>query len=745
MRIWGVGSQENKTRPKKRSGQIDMTGRCMVLLLVFFACMNLWKTDVAAAGGIQPYRGQTRSAGSTGNPGTGTGGTGAAGTGTAGTGGTGTAGTGAAGAGGTGTTGTGTSGTGGTKNTGKGSSGIGIDAASSEPLTIDTVKLTDQSSTVIISGGSDISMYYLLVREADQKEPSSSEVKKEGTGSRDGYLSMAPLTADVEYVFYAVAEDKNGNLSEVIKRRGAALGSRGIEVMGHVYLSLQTKDEIDDYTNQSETITINTGKEQDVKSIEYIIADRFLSSEGLIETLATEAQDVNTSAGASQVNISKWSAYEPGSKPGLVRNMLNYIYVKITASDGSETYIATRGIWEDETLPLAMSIDAKADETGASVTVTGSDEESGISKYYLLVRDQLELTGVEPEDVRRLGMPSDDGIFTINGLTKRSRYDLYAVVEDKAGNLSPVKSGNLATEGEVEASSVRTDPDSTMKPGGNSNVAKRTEGVSLTDPVKQSTAVDRIPYIVASAERDYSGIDKIAGWNDIGLVLSKTPEPSDMYIDMNGGVRIPGDVLARIAGKDIALHLIMDDTYIWVIRGLTLTDVSEDVDLGILRDESRIPAGLVNELAGVYPREIFSVENREGNSLFTEMDLKLGKENAGKYANLYYYVENENRLKHQQTKQISDLGYASFTIPEATDYLLLVQPSENMEPESAPVISDVNDSITDEYANTPKSGGKLWILIISLIGILPIAILLFASGERRKDREPEGSEGSDDD
>ena len=184
----------------------------------------------------------------------------------------------------------------------------------------------------------------------------------------------------------------------------------------------------------------------------------------------------------------------------------------------------------------------------------------------------------------------------------------------------------------------------------------------------------------------------------------------------------------------------MDDTYIWVIRGLTLTDVSEDVDLGILRDESRIPAGLVNELAGVYPREIFSVENRAANFLFTEMDLKLGKENAGKYANLYYYVENENRLKHQQTKQISDLGYASFTIPEATDYLLLVQPSENMEPESAPVISDVNDSITDEYANTPKSGGKLWILIISLIGILPIAILLFASGERRKDREPEGSD-----
>ena len=182
MRIWGVGSQENKTRPKKQSGQIDMTGRCMALLLVFFVCMNLWKTDVAAAGGIQPYRGQTRSAGSTGDPGTGTGAAGTGGTGTAGTGAAGTGGTGTAGTGAAGTTGTGTSGTGGTKNTGKGSSGIGIDAASSEPLTIDTVKLTDQSSTVIISGGSDISMYYLLVREADQKEPSSSEVKKEGTG-----------------------------------------------------------------------------------------------------------------------------------------------------------------------------------------------------------------------------------------------------------------------------------------------------------------------------------------------------------------------------------------------------------------------------------------------------------------------------------------------------------------------------------------------------------------------------------
>lgn len=623
-------------------------------------------------------------------------------------------------------------GTGGSGSQG-GSGSSGKAAAERKPMIkIESVRLTDKGTTIIVSNG-DIEFYYVLVKKADQAAPSAAEIQKNGIKSRDRVISMRAMEPDVEYVFYVVAEDAKGKVSDVLSKRGAISGSRGIEVMGRVYCTLQAKDVIDDQTSQIEEITINPGKGTKVKSIEYIIADKFLSSPGLIEAVATESEDVNTSAGTSTVDVSKWSTYSAKSKPGLVRNMLNYIYVKITDTDGTVSYISSCGIWEDETSPTAMSITPETDETSAVVTVTGNDDESGVAKYYLLVKDPMDLLAEDPENVKAMGLESNDGVFEIGGLSKNTRYDLCAVVEDNAGNLSAVTDGKMTTTGVQEASSVRQSEDTSNNPTGNSNVAKRTEGVTLEDPEVTEKVDENVPFIVASPDRDYDGFSKIAGWNNIGAVAERSSVPAEIYVDMNGGVVVPGDVLGRISGRDVTFHFIMDDMYIWTINGKGITSPPLSTDLRVVRDSGKIPAQLINDLAGVYPREVFSVAHVGELGFPATLDIRLGSGNAGKTAHLYRFNLEEYKLEPAGDVEVSDNGTASFTLPPYADFVAVIQqPSGSVTPGQETEPEEVRDTAGD-FANTKKESKNLWIIFVSVIGVLLIIFIIFTPGEKNKD------------
>jgi len=611
---------------------------------------------------------------------------------------------------------------------------------------IETVKLSGKSGTVIVSceGGS-ASCYYLLVKEAGSSEPTAEEIKSKGTKSRDGFISMPSVTENVEYVIYVVAEDAAGNLSKVVSRKAASSSSRGIEILGHIYCTLQTRDEIDDYTNEPGEITINVGSVKNIKKVEYIIADKFVNSTGMIDAIATEDKDVTTSAGTSSITLSTWSEYDEKEKPGLVRNMLNYVYVRMTDTDDNYTYFSSRGIWEDETLPLALSVTGKADETSAVVTVTGEDEESGLKKYYFMYRDPIDLSPVEPEYVKLHGMESEDGIFEISGLAKRTSYDMYAVVEDLAGNLSTVISGSLTTEGEAEASAVRESSDTSGNPGTASNVDQRTDGVSLEDEEVTQNVAELTPYLVGSEEKEYAGLIKIIGWDDIKAVAEKTKEPGDIYIAMNGGAVVPGDVLAKVSGRNVNCHFIMDDTFIWVINGRDLSVEPASTDLRVSANSGLIPAKLITDLAGVYPYEEFSVEHYGTFSFNPQLVMRLGGENEGKNAYLYCYNQNDFRLELLDTVEVNDTGKVSFELPDSADYVVIVGPvqgTDQPEEETTEGYQRNTESKANDFVNEPKSSGKLWIIIITVIALLLFGFILFMP--KGKTNDASGSSSDDD-
>ena len=77
--------------------------------------------------------------------------------------------------------------------------------------------------------------------------------------------------------------------------------------------------------------------------------------------------------------------------------------------------------------------------------VKGKDDESGIKYYYLLVKKTTEDAPKKAEDVKG-GMRSEDGKFDLSGLSPSTKYNVYAVIEDKAGNLSEIKKGTMSTK-----------------------------------------------------------------------------------------------------------------------------------------------------------------------------------------------------------------------------------------------------------------------------------------------------------
>ncbi|MCR5303441.1 MAG: hypothetical protein K6E33_02680, partial [Lachnospiraceae bacterium] len=391
-----------------------------------------------------------------------------------------------------------------------------IDDRKAPTAVIDSASVNGVTATVKVSGvdpksgsevASGIDKYYLVVKKTGEAAPTADYVVQKGASNTTGEFSVSNLSTTQTYVFYAVTVDKAGNMSTVASSNGVLpKGSVKVTigVMGHTYNVLQGKDEIDDYTKETKEITINTESDVGIKSVQYYIADKHITSESEIENAASSSggsttttsvttgsssgTTVTTSTGTSK--SSKWSTYNSSSKPWLKKNQLNYIYAKVTLNDNNSTvaYVSSKGIWEDEKVPTTSSISTTPSDTSSAATVKGTDKESGIKTYYLLAKKATDAAPSKPADVKSGGLNSTDGKFTISGLTASTKYNLYAVIEDKAGNLSAIKTGKLTTtkaktDATKKAAAAGAGAGAGAGASGNSsgngsNISKRTAGAS---------------------------------------------------------------------------------------------------------------------------------------------------------------------------------------------------------------------------------------------------------------------------
>ncbi|MCR4657911.1 MAG: hypothetical protein K5770_17060 [Lachnospiraceae bacterium] len=611
-----------------------------------------------------------------------------------------------------------------------------------------TEKQSGTQATVTVSGQDELSgikNYYVLAKKANEPAPSASDIINSPSvaPNQSGVFTIQNLQANTAYVFYSVAMDNAGNVSNVAKSGVGAL-SAVIKIDKYEYTTMQGKDAVDDCYNEQKEIEISLTTAGASATIQYYISDTFISSTSALEKAVNGA----------------WSAYNPDNKPALKQNKVNYIYAKITPPTGDPFYLSSKGIWEDEKPPKVSSVKGTPKDTSADVTVKGTDGESGVEFYYVVVKKREESAPSKPKSVRDDGRKTDDGLFSVDGLEAKTNYTMYAVVTDRAGNISEIKTGKLTTKKSTDASTQGAGAGGAgaggagagaggaggagaagLKPG-ESNVDKRTadaekdkkkEGEEEED---ETSIRDRVPFIDDASEGILIGRDKTSGWDRIEDETVKCTAPAEIVIDMNGSTVVPVAMLHDFAERDVTCYFKMDEKATWVLNGLSYTELpKDDVDFRVRLDTKNIPAQKINELADVYPHINFTLSH-DGDFGFTALlRLNVGETNHGLHANLYYYNEDDKTLEYVNSSPIDNNGYGVFEFTHASDYTVIIR-GDAVTGSKSVLSSEASEEAEETYINAESmkksSGSKIWLIVISVLSILLCVAILLAPSEKRR-------------
>lgn len=290
---------------------------------------------------------------------------------------------------------------------------------------------------------------------------------------------------------------------------------------------------------------------------------------------------------------------------------------------------------------------------------------------------------------------------------------------DRCGHSYTRAIAKLANSGDKPGNDNQQD--NTNKPGSN-NQPDNTD--KPDDTGKPDTGK---PYIEGKADKN--------GWENIKDQLDDAKEKDTVTVDMNGTTVVPGDVFASIRGKDVNVVFDMGDGITWTVNGKDITaDKVGDIDFGVTvgsQAGKNIPVDIINNVTGErYSMNVSLAYDGEFGFKAT-LSLNVGKENAGLYANLFYYNPETNSLEYMSAGIIDEEGNAHLDFTHASDYSIVVD-TEDMKTEDTGSASDA--SAVPATADGTDAWNPWWIIIIGAV-ILIVGIGVFYVVKKKRETE----------
>ncbi len=179
------------------------------------------------------------------------------------------------------------------------------------------------------------------------------------------------------------------------------------------------------------------------------------------------------------------------------------------------------------------------------------------------------------------------------------------------------------------------------------------------------------------------------GWKDIRDEIADAEDGDTITIDMGDETEVPGEIFEEVAGKDVTVEFELEDGVSWTVNGQDIpTDTGlSDLDLGVSMDSRGIPVNVFNAITGEYSTVQFTLSHDGPFGFTLTLAAPLGRDNAGYWANLYYYHEKGRELEFQQAARIGRDGRAEFRMDHASQYAVVID-DKSHEPEPLP-FSDV--------------------------------------------------------
>lgn len=171
-------------------------------------------------------------------------------------------------------------------------------------------------------------------------------------------------------------------------------------------------------------------------------------------------------------------------------------------------------------------------------------------------------------------------------------------------------------------------------------------------------------------EVDWSTVDR-----EIDAVSNRQTNEN---IDISAGpsMEVPAETLRKLAGKNVMLSLHTGQGLAVSAFGRDLTTAERDLKITLTDEEDMIPENVSKRiLADALYSKMFAMEEKVDYDIKLNIHFSLGKDYAGKYANLYHFDELADRMVYDDSFIITGSGMAMFSLSRGDEYILTVTDS----------------------------------------------------------------------
>ena len=197
----------------------------------------------------------------------------------------------------------------------------------------------------------------------------------------------------------------------------------------------------------------------------------------------------------------------------------------------------------------------------------------------------------------------------------------------------------------------------------------------------------------SDSDSDSSSTSSEVNWSDVGSsVADKVAEiktnPAVASVNMNitcsGEVKVPQNVLNTIKGTNVTVAFHSGNGVALSISGQDLKNRNlskiQNIDLTVQQNVNAIPANVVSAKGGNVNKQL-TIKDTGSFGVPVNLHVNVGKENAGKYANLYRYNAEKGRLEYCGSFTVTSIGQSMFALKRGGNYLVTVtdrRPSESI-------------------------------------------------------------------
>lgn len=190
-----------------------------------------------------------------------------------------------------------------------------------------------------------------------------------------------------------------------------------------------------------------------------------------------------------------------------------------------------------------------------------------------------------------------------------------------------------------------------------------------------------------------SSAPETVNWNEVSSsvqdkVTEITQNPAIATVNMNmvctGEVQVPQKVLNTIKGTNVTVAFHSGNGIAMSISGQDLKnkDLSkiQNIDMTVDQASNNIPANVVTAKTSAPTRQL-AIKDTGSFGVNVNIHVNVGKENAGKTANMYRYNAEKGRLEYCGSFTVTSNGQSMFALKRGGNYLVTVtehRPSESV-------------------------------------------------------------------